>query len=151
MQLDTIINYNEEEQAAMSKAMQQITGQTLLEWIDDTVKQVIYHPDRPINNPFVIDYKTSRPIVKQLENRDITNFMHSTIRLQLDFPVIQVNETLKDHYNGFWTIDRIVDYLLSQLVCGSEKQFKIPFTIYEKFLITTLNTQLIKEDNNDNN
>ena len=147
--MQIIINFNEQEQELLTKTLTNINQPDFKTWLTNAVTQAITQPEKPIDNPFVINWKTTRTTIKYFENRLLKSIVPTKMDLTLPFADDEVTEVLADHGNGFWDINRIANYIISQLLTNSENQFMIPYTPYEKFLLTTFNTTIIQEDSQD--
>lgn len=125
--------------------MKEINNTNIIEWLTGVLEQMFTnsHFDyASIENPFVTHWKTARPTIKYFENRPFNQRNHCGVFF-INFKNINkhnvrdIIEILNDHGNGFWTLDLICEYLVKQLLVGSDDYIQWPFNDYDKLLITT--------------
>ena len=127
------VPFTSEELVLFNNTMLKITKHSLNHWLTECLMFTINDKLTGFQNPFVQDWRTARPTIKYFENRESQGKVQwSPLKLNFaDLSQEDLDESLEiidDHHMNFWNVEHLTNYLLSQLLNGTDDKFDLPIT-----------------------
>lgn len=149
MPAETTVNvpFTSEELTLFNNTMLKITKHSLNHWLTECLMSTISAKFTNFRNPFVQNWQTARPTIKYFENRESQSKVQLS-PLKLNFAGLSQEdldeslEIIDDHHMNFWNVEHLTDYLLSQLLNGTDDKFGLPITQDYKIPFKTAHNNL---------
>lgn len=149
MPAETTVNvpFTSEELTLFNNTMLKITKHSLNHWLTECLMSTISAKFTNFRNPFVQDWQTARPTIKYFENRESQSKVQLS-PLKLNFAGLSQEdldeslEIIDDHHMNFWNVEHLTDYLLNQLLNGTDDKFGLPITQDYKIPFKTAHNNL---------
>lgn len=128
--ISVTVPFNKEELQQIDKTLQKITNNDLNSWLSNNLSLTMNEQFTEYNNPFAMDWRTARPVIKYFENKNQKGIDETQIDISfMGIPqdtLDLVAEILNNHGMSFWNFERLTVYFLTKLLTGTDKTFVVP-------------------------
>lgn len=145
--ISVTVPFNKEELQQIDKTLQKITNNDLNSWLSNNLLLTMNEQFTEYNNPFAMDWRTARPVIKYFENKN----QKGTDETQIDISFMGIPqdtldlvvEILNNHGMSFWNVERLTVYFLTKLLTGTDKTFIVPVDNDSKNIFTLAHNMIL--------